>query len=81
MLVTVPDTGLVVAVLANGRGPGLEKQPAQAVAEAVLCALLPGYAAHWPGPSLPPPPQPPTEEAEREMRELLAAELGGQWQG
>lgn len=44
MLMMVPSEELVVAVLCNGRGPSDRPQPATAITEAVLSALLPGYS-------------------------------------
>ena len=76
MLITVPEHALVVAVLCNGRGPAELPQPATAVAENVLCALLPGYTAHWdPWPTLPKP-----LHYDRVIQRVLKT-LQGAWQG
>ena len=77
MLMMVPAEGLVVAVLCNGRGPAEEPQPATAVAETVLSALLPGYRTHQPAPM----PLAAAHTDGVDDAQTLKAELAGSWRG
>ena len=70
MLMMEPTEQVVVAVLANSRGPPEEPQPTTAVAEQVLRDLLPNYT------TAPPPPA-----ATVLTDSALGAELGGRWAG
>ena len=70
MLMIEPTEQVVVAVLANSRGPPEEPQPTTAVAEQVLRDLLPNYT------TAPPPPA-----ATVLTDSALGAELGGRWAG